>query len=593
MSYEPSKYAGKMAKPQIGLWSRNLKKPNRFVLIVMVTMVFASLQIAISKNRSTRPTSLFRGVLYKTIPVSQPPHSLLISEPNDTTGKHKLSLQSAPGCPIPKPALIGILSTTDPLNTARRALLRDRYTKVTQTQPAHEQIDIVYFFGIPRTNETRVALQLEQRAFPHDVVVADIPESRDSGKILEWFAYAREKRMYSPHPTVKGAWCSNYMYVAKGDDDSVFHLERLSNLVRNQLPAGTNYVGTYSEDLYNGFVMTGMVGLLYLMSPELVEWITHSPIPKQNLEGIEDVQVAIWLQKSGAQYSLVKMDPNVFHDYAFSKKQYMYYDFPITVATVVVHYCKEIGDMKSCIAQVYDNAPPPYDETFTRSSITTLPTTWKDIHTLSHTLNLPLPPDAAQHIFSETSHHLRLQEYKPHLLYYLIRERTKSANIPFLEWLPDAYMIARIDAKEVSTPDEFIAQQAFVWRMDHFGMTRAYADSKIALAEPCAEIIKTRALVDGEFDWMLVDQRVRLRVGQMGLSKTEEEIESLVQGLLGMQWVASVVKEGDFEMRLMQMLVSRRMGKPVLLDVEIRALSDSLSDIFRFNATRIREILND
>ncbi|KAJ3060299.1 hypothetical protein HDU98_003718 [Podochytrium sp. JEL0797] len=256
------------------------------------------------------------------------------------------------GCPPPHLSLIGIFTWTDPLNTARRALLHDLYRRRNRliTDP-RRRIDIRFIFGIPTTPHGISILDQEQRAFPEDVIVTQRPEGRDEGKILDFFRIARDMN-YVPHPTVPGGWCQRYSYIGKGDDDAVFELQALSAALSEIVDeAGVdsesvpNYVGFALPNVYipeervRRLIMHGM---LYFVNPAFVEWAAFSDLPRAHLIGIEDHRTGVWMELSPFS---VEDRVNWRKDYFETHMDRWHPDGE----TLVVHPCKSIGMLRKCI----------------------------------------------------------------------------------------------------------------------------------------------------------------------------------------------------------------------------------------------------
>ncbi|KAI9344634.1 hypothetical protein BDR26DRAFT_857316 [Obelidium mucronatum] len=564
----------------------------------LLNTIFVSETLTI--GRSDGESGAISGTRLRTFNstlASQPIIPKLIYTPDPINGTIRARIKTPlSGCPPLKPALIGVLTTTHALNTERRNLLRQKYIQTNQNLPEYERIDVMFFFGIPSTAEGRLALAKEQSLYPHDVIVADIPETRDDGKILEWFLWARQN-MYSPHPNQEGEWCPKYLYVGKGDDDSVFHLARLGPFLW-QLPSATSFVGSYHEDLINGFKVKAMTGMLYLLSPVLVEWIRYSPIPRENLHGIEDVQVSIWLQKSLIDFRYVKTRLDLFHDYQFSDKPNNYYEAPITKKTIVVHYCKTIDSMKECVGQLYHNITPPspYGPNFTRSSVTKRYSSWRQIHELSISMGTPIQTNTAKQLFSKLEKHIIRNatdfiEYKKQIISEILLERVRSSNLPID--VIDTYMFWRVDGKFYVSIDNFLAERALINQMLLYGMWLSYSAATI-LAVDVAELIKTRPLEEAELAEILSINYTSMRVNQLGLTPISD-IKAVALRLL-LRTNTTSVRQGDFDYQIVQHLVNIRARErnctSTLLNGQIRNLSDSLSDVVAFNRSKFWNIVD-
>ncbi|KAI9344633.1 hypothetical protein BDR26DRAFT_857314, partial [Obelidium mucronatum] len=566
---------------------------KRSRMILILCLVLLSLGVLYLYRSNLVGTAI---LYYESATPSQsaPNASQIIILPSKNSTSAKLNLlaksrSSESGCPRKKPALIGILTTTDPLNTARRQILRKKYSEINRSlaESNNDQIDVVFFFGTPMTVEGKRLLQAEQLKYPEDVVVANIPELRDDGKILEWFLWARDY-MYSPHDVQHGEWCPKYRYIGKGDDDSVIHLERLSRLLRH-LPASNSvdFVGCYFENMIRGFIVKGMSGMLYLLSWELVEWIKYSPIPRTDLHGIEDIQVAVWLQKSKINLSYQQVPNNQFHDYRYSKKPYNWYDREITNETVVVHYCKQVEALRECVDQLYHGVPPveKYGKNFTRSSISQKYIGWKEVKDLALELGMEISAKTSQLILEQSKNvtTASLTEYKHTLLANLALERAKSVNIPLVS--VDNYMVTRLDEKQYHTIDRFIAERAFVQRMGSLGIGPAFI-AATELSAFVAEVIKLRPLEKGEFDLILTTDHVSTRLRQLHMEANTNPKE-IAEHILKLH----LAKPNEsFDFAFVAYFLPIRRHSPAVGNEEIRRIADSLSDYATFNETYIEEV---
>ncbi|KAJ3025054.1 UNVERIFIED_CONTAM: hypothetical protein HDU68_007519 [Siphonaria sp. JEL0065] len=153
-----------------------------------------------------------------------PSYSLLIQKNSSVS----LNLENF-GCPLPKPALIGVLSVLQQNNTARRNYLRQKYTEMNTNLLPSEQIDVKFIFGRPSSKEEVIQLNLEREINPNDTIITNRLEGVNNGKSVDWFRIARNL-VYVPHPNQEGRWCRKYLAVAKTDDDTVISVPRASKL---------------------------------------------------------------------------------------------------------------------------------------------------------------------------------------------------------------------------------------------------------------------------------------------------------------------------------------------------------------------------
>ncbi|ORY36521.1 hypothetical protein BCR33DRAFT_742776 [Rhizoclosmatium globosum] len=227
----------------------------------------------------------------------------------------------------------------DPIDTAHRHILREKYEIFNSQLPEPSRIEFKFVFGIPNTTEQIRQLEKERTEFPNDIVVVNRPESRDTGKILDWFRYARGTG-YWWH-SLRG-YCPRYRYIGKADIDAVIHIPRLLQMIEALPTSIPNFMGRRSY--------THLTGMLYLLSTSLVEWIHFSKDVQQHVVGIEDTVVGDWVKNSGINVNWADMG-RTFHDLPDSPN---WCPGVITNKTVVVHWCKDESHFQQCIGGLLD-----------------------------------------------------------------------------------------------------------------------------------------------------------------------------------------------------------------------------------------------
>nr|GLL20224.1 beta-1,3-galactosyltransferase 6 isoform X2 [Ipomoea trifida] len=182
--------------------------------------------------------------------------------------------------------LVGILTLPDQYQ--KRHFLRLVYG--TQKSPAGVKVDVKFVFCNLTKEDQKILVALEIMRHD-DIIILNCQENMNNGKTFTFFSSLPEilaagggDRPYPP-----------YHYVMKADDDTYVRLE---NLAASLAPLP-------KQDLYYGFVIPCssmdpfkdyMSGMGYLISWDLVEWISESDIPKANLEGPEDKVLGGWLR---------------------------------------------------------------------------------------------------------------------------------------------------------------------------------------------------------------------------------------------------------------------------------------------------------
>ncbi|PIN06573.1 Galactosyltransferase [Handroanthus impetiginosus] len=174
--------------------------------------------------------------------------------------------------------LIGIFTLPDKYD--RRHFLRLVYG--TQSSSI-AKIDVKFVLGNLTKLEQRVFIGLEIMRF-NDIIILDCHENMNSGKTYTYFS------------TLPRILSTRYDYVMKADDDVFLRLNPLA-LSLHPLPR---------QDLYYGFVIPCpsmnpfvhyMSGMGFVLSWDLVEWISTSLIPANNTFGPEDKLVGEWLNR--------------------------------------------------------------------------------------------------------------------------------------------------------------------------------------------------------------------------------------------------------------------------------------------------------
>ncbi|EPS73000.1 hypothetical protein M569_01761, partial [Genlisea aurea] len=175
--------------------------------------------------------------------------------------------------------LIGILTLPDRFQ--ERDLLRLVYG--TQS-PVGVRVDVRFVLCNVTDEDHKILVGLEIMRYA-DIIILNCRENMNGGKTYTFFSSL--PRIFGSDP---------YDYVMKSDDDTYF---RLQNLVDSLKPLP-------KEDLYYGFVIPCnsmnpfkyyMSGMGYLITWDIVEWISVSDIPKKYLTGSEDKVFGKWISK--------------------------------------------------------------------------------------------------------------------------------------------------------------------------------------------------------------------------------------------------------------------------------------------------------
>ncbi|PSS00267.1 Beta-1,3-galactosyltransferase [Actinidia chinensis var. chinensis] len=208
--------------------------------------------------------------------------------------------------------LIGILTRADKYN--HRHFLRLLYG--IQSSPQAD-IDVKFVFCNLTKPEQRVLVALEIMRF-NDIIILNCYENMNSGKTYMYFSSLPR---ILPH---------QYDYVMKADDDVFLRLAPLA-LSLQPLPR---------LDLYYGFVIpcasmnpfvNYMSGMGFLLSWDIVEWISSSKILANDTFGPEDKLVGKWLNMGNKAKNRFSNKPAMY-DYPGTNGRCSHDLIPDTVA---------------------------------------------------------------------------------------------------------------------------------------------------------------------------------------------------------------------------------------------------------------------
>ncbi|KAJ3066343.1 hypothetical protein HDU98_010366 [Podochytrium sp. JEL0797] len=292
----------------------------------------------------------------------------LLSETRTPNGRTNLHLNASdPLCPAPKSALIGILTTTKPINTERRSLLREKYAQLNAGMQESDRIDFKFVFGSSVGQGDLLRNEVDEN--PRDTIVTERAEGWNKGKTMDWFHLARDLT-FAPHPSIPGKWCKQYLFVGKTDDDSVAHVPRLSKMLRQQPNNISLYIGhSFIDDATDGegkaVPVEGMHGMMYFISPDLIEWLFLNPVSEKFLTIPEDQLTALVLQNSFINVEKIRLSPKYLHDVEgppvlYGKKMATVFQGPTTESTLVIHYCKNRTVFDQCMDDLFNRIPPTH-----------------------------------------------------------------------------------------------------------------------------------------------------------------------------------------------------------------------------------------
>ncbi|CAD6337360.1 unnamed protein product [Miscanthus lutarioriparius] len=227
--------------------------------------------------------------------------------------------------------LVGV--HTMPGKHSRRHLIRMAYALQQQTTPALRaaaRVDVRFVLcSRPMPPEHRAFVALEARAYG-DVLVLDCAENAEDGKTYTYFASL--PAMLGSGSGSGGGGGRPYDYVMKVDDDTFLRLDALVETLRSA-PREDMYCGVglpFHDREFPPF----MLGMGYLLSWDLVEWIATSDMVRREAKGVEDLTTGKWLNMGHKAKNRVNIFPRMY-DYKSAKAE----DF--LENTIGVHQLKQ------------------------------------------------------------------------------------------------------------------------------------------------------------------------------------------------------------------------------------------------------------
>ncbi|KQJ88276.1 beta-1,3-galactosyltransferase pvg3 [Brachypodium distachyon] len=206
---------------------------------------------------------------------------------------------------------------------ARQHLIRMAYALQQTPGPSAARVDVRFVLcARPMPPEHGAFVALEARAHG-DMLLLDCAENAEDGKTYSYFAAL---------PAMLGERERPYDYVMKVDDDTYLRLEALVETLRD----------APREDMYYGVGLPFMhrerprfmLGMGYVLSWDLVQWIAASDMVKREAKGVEDVTTGNWLNMGNKAKNRVNIYPRMY-DYKSAEAE----DF--LENTVGLHQLKE------------------------------------------------------------------------------------------------------------------------------------------------------------------------------------------------------------------------------------------------------------
>ena len=135
-------------------------------------------------------------------------------------------------------------------------------------------------------------------------------------------------------------------FAQKADDDAFVHVPNLVKRLQSLTQPGMNLNGemlTRIDGVYLGRICpvrptsTFKCGMGYVLSWDLVDWISSNPFAFENRIGVEDQRVDLWVRTSGKLKQDIKEGPDLFYDSPGSGALWAH-DY--TPNTIVIHQLK-------------------------------------------------------------------------------------------------------------------------------------------------------------------------------------------------------------------------------------------------------------
>ncbi|KAJ4792706.1 Hexosyltransferase [Rhynchospora pubera] len=215
--------------------------------------------------------------------------------------------------------LIGVL--TLPGNYERRNLVRLAYG----FQPEHSgHVDVKFVFCNVTKEEDIVLVALEIMKYD-DIIILDCAENMDGGKTYTYFSSL--PKIFDDEP---------YDYVMKTDDDTYLRLNNLVDTLK-RLPRESLYFGLMTP-CFGTKADHYMSGMGYVVSWDLVEWISTSDVARSHHTGPEDLITGKWFRDGGKAVHMYDATPAM---YDYFQPPHLCYRHEFIPDTVAVHKLKD------------------------------------------------------------------------------------------------------------------------------------------------------------------------------------------------------------------------------------------------------------
>ncbi|KAJ1688428.1 hypothetical protein LUZ63_019818 [Rhynchospora breviuscula] len=229
------------------------------------------------------------------------PGILTCSRPTSSSSNVSVLETTSPSTVKPEfRLLLGVV--TVPQMYERRNMLRNIFALQTYDRTV-AQIDIRYVFCSLSDEEHKVFIALEILRYD-DIIILNCTENMNDGKTYTFL---------SSLPALYGDQA--YDFVMKADDDSYIILDKLVESLRDK-PREDMYYGLQipcdSENFYP--FPPFMEGMGYVLSWDLIHWISTADMPRTDNIGLEDMWTGRWFNMAGKAQNRFDMAPR-FYDY--------------------------------------------------------------------------------------------------------------------------------------------------------------------------------------------------------------------------------------------------------------------------------------
>jgi Galactosyltransferase len=256
------------------------------ILFVFIPVILLSVIFLVPNSNSYLELSIFSSC--------QPPPAEPTKPPPDSKPEFKL--------------LLGVV--TLPEKTERRHIIRMAYALQKPMIPSYVQIDVRFVFCKLKTDEQKVFIGMEILTY-RDIIILNCTENMDEGKTYMYFSSIPKMFPGEERP---------YDFVMKADDDAYFRLDKLAEVLRDK-PREDTYLGKGYPPLDQDNPPY-FVGMGYVLSWDLVQYIAASEFAQNHTHGLEDITLAMWLGVGGKGKNRFNMRDKMYDFHGVESKDF-------------------------------------------------------------------------------------------------------------------------------------------------------------------------------------------------------------------------------------------------------------------------------